>query len=66
MTEISASPSGRLVANTGGRKMIPIRLTHDEHEQLKQDALSEQRSMSFIANRRYLAGLELEQQAQNQ
>ena len=43
------------------RHVLPIRLDKDSHTELVNQAEQEQRSMSFIAMRRYQAGLALEQ-----
>lgn len=59
---LQATPKGELPhLKEGKRKPIQIRITPSEHEELAQTALNENRSMSFIALRRYRAGLELEQ-----
>lgn len=46
------------------RHVLPIRLNKDLHTELVNQAEQEQRSMSFIAMRRYQAGLQLEQSQQ--
>lgn len=51
-------------ANKGSRKTVPIRLPKDDHRELKTQALSESRSMSFVAMRRYLLGRAIELQEQ--
>lgn len=43
------------------RITVPIRLLTIDHTELKKTADDEDRSMSFIAMRRYQAGLQLEQ-----
>ena len=43
------------------RHILPIRLEQQDHAELTKTAEQEQRSMSFIAMRRYQAGLALEQ-----
>lgn len=47
------------------RHVLPIRLDKKSHDELVQQAEQEQRSMSFIAMRRYQAGLQLEQSQQS-
>lgn len=47
-------------ANKGGRRTIALRLDKSDHKELKDQAHSETRSMSFVALRRYLKGRELE------
>ena len=47
------------------RHVLPIRLDKDSHTELVNQAEQEQRSMSFIAMRRYQAGLQLEQSQQS-
>ncbi|OBX79152.1 hypothetical protein [Faucicola atlantae] len=47
------------------RHVLPVRLDTQAHAELQQQAKAEQRSMSFIALRRYNAGLRLEKQKSN-
>jgi len=47
------------------RHVLPIRLDKKSHDELVQQSEQEQRSMSFIAMRRYQAGLQLEQSQQS-
>ena len=42
------------------RTSIPIRLLTDDHTELKESAVEQQRSMSFVAMRRYLLGRDQE------
>lgn len=49
---------------SGKRKPVQIRLSPSDHAELTKAAKSEDRSMSFIAFRRYQAGLALEQSEQ--
>lgn len=46
------------------RHILPIRLEQQDHAELIATAKQEQRSMSFIAMRRYQAGLKQEQSQQ--
>ncbi len=64
-TTVQATPKGELPhLKDGKRKPIQLRLTPDEHEELVSTAGNEVRSMSYVAYRRYQAGLELEQSKQ--
>lgn len=51
---LSSTLNGQL--QKASRVSVPIRLTIDDHKELKLTAEKEQRSMSFIAMRRYLIG----------
>lgn len=42
------------------RHILPIRLEEQDHIELVKTSEEEQRSMAFIAMRRYQAGLEIE------
>ena len=54
---LQATPKGELPhLKNGKRKAIQIRLTPAEHAELTQAAATEQRSMSFVALRRYRLG----------
>ena len=53
-TELAATQKGQLKKTK--RRSIPVRLEIEFHAELNQVAESEQRSMSFIALRRYLKG----------
>lgn len=44
----------------GKRIQIAIRLPPDEHQELKNTSEAEERSMSFVALRRYQAGRQIE------
>lgn len=56
-TSLQATPKGELPhLKKGKRKAIQIRLTPAEHDELTSAAAAEQRSMSFIALRRYRLG----------
>ena len=58
---LTATPKGELPhLKTGKRKAVAIRLPPNDHAELEQAAEEEMRSMSFIALRRYQAGLQLE------
>ncbi|MFZ2843353.1 hypothetical protein [Psychrobacter sp.] len=53
----AATPKGELPHLKGSkRKPVQIRLTPSEHKELIQTARKEQRSMSFVALRRYRLG----------
>lgn len=39
-----------------GRVSIPLRLISDDHKELKESSKKQQRSMSFVAMRRYSIG----------
>jgi hypothetical protein len=61
-TTLQATPKGELPhLKNGKRKSVQLRLTPSEHRELMQAAKREHRSMSFLACRRYQAGLQLEQ-----
>lgn len=54
---LQATPKGELPhLKKGKRKPIQIRITPEDHEELIQAAMKENRSMSFIALRRYRLG----------
>ncbi len=57
---LEPTPKGEMPK--GKRQVAPIRLLDHEHAELKQASEHEQRSMSFIAYRRYQAGLRLEEE----
>lgn len=60
-TTLEPTPKGELPhLKTGKRKSVQIRLPPDQHKELTQAAVDEDRSMSFIALRRYQRGLSLE------
>lgn len=63
-TALTSTSKGQLPK--AQRLVIPIRLLAEDHSELKRIADNEQRSMSFIAMRRYLKGRELELNKQNQ
>lgn len=53
-TALSSTQKGQL--KKADRISIPIRLLTDDHTELKESAVEQQRSMSFVAMRRYLSG----------
>jgi hypothetical protein len=60
-TTLRATPKGELPhLKDGKRKPVQIRLTPSEHQELILAAQSENRSMSFVALRRYRAGTNTE------
>lgn len=63
-TKLAATQKGQLKKTK--RISIPVRLEVEDHAELGQAADSEQRSMSFVALRRYLKGREIELAEQNQ
>ena len=64
-TTLQATPKGELPhLKKGKRKPVQLRLTPSEHAELVQAAEVEVRSMSYVAYRRYQAGLQLEQSEQ--
>lgn len=64
-TTLQATPKGELPhLKNGKRKSVQLRLTPSEHAELTATADREDRSMSFLACRRYQAGLQLEQSNQ--
>lgn len=62
--ELASTQKGQLKKNK--RIGISVRLELDDHTELGQVSDKEERSMSFIALRRYLKGRELELSEQNQ
>ena len=65
-TTLQATPKGELPhLKDGKRKPLQLRLTPNEHEELLLTAGNEVRSMSYVAYRRYQAGLQLEQSKQH-
>ena len=66
VTALQATPKGELPhLKDGKRKPVQLRLTPSEHEELVHAAGNEVRSMSYIAYRRYQAGLQLERSKQH-
>lgn len=63
-TTLQATEKGQL--NKANRVSISLRLECDHHAELKEVADADQRSMSFVALRRYLKGREIELTEQNQ
>lgn len=57
-TSLSSTTKGQLLKSK--RIPVPIRLIVDDHKELKDSAHSQQRSMGFIAMRRYLVGRDQE------
>ena len=57
-TALASTKKGHL--QKAVRVPVPIRLMVDDHKELKNSADNQQRSMSFIAMRRYLAGRDQE------
>lgn len=57
-TTLAATEKGQLKKTK--RLSIPVRLELEDHAELNQVAESEQRSMSFVALRRYLKGRAVE------
>lgn len=65
MTQLAPTPTTKGQLPKGKRKAIPIRLMPEHHAELYQTAQDEQRSMGFVALRRYLVGLRIEQNQSN-
>lgn len=63
-TTLVATQKGQL--KKAKRMSMSVRLEVDDHAELGQVADSEQRSMGFIALRRYLKGRDIELAEQNQ
>ncbi|MGP5210280.1 hypothetical protein ACTXJ5_05750 [Psychrobacter alimentarius] len=64
-TTLQATLKGELPhLKNGKRKPVQLRLTPSEHTELTETAEREVRSMSYVAYRRYQAGLQLEQSKQ--
>ncbi|GLR27793.1 hypothetical protein [Psychrobacter pacificensis] len=60
-TTVQATPKGELPhLKSGKRKSVQLRLTPSEHKELMRTAKNENRSMSFVAHRRYRSGLNQE------
>ncbi len=55
------SPTRKSRIKSTKQKLIafPIRLTQEEHDELREVAHEQERTMSFVARKRYLAGTEL-------
>ena len=62
-TSLHSTKSGQLPKSK--RISVPIRLTIKDHLELKSVAINQQRSMSFVAMRRYLIGLSQELSSTN-
>lgn len=58
ITALTSTKKGQL--NKAKRVSVPIRLLVDDHQELSSTAEQNQRSMSFIAMRRYLLGRDQE------
>lgn len=57
-TALSSTQKGQL--KKANRISLPIRLLADDHKELKESAVQQKRSMSFVAMRRYLSGRDQE------
>ena len=54
ITALASTKKGQLLK--AKRVSVPIRLLVDDHEELTSSAEKQQRSMSFVAMRRYMKG----------
>lgn len=58
ITTLASTKNGQL--NKAKRVSVPIRLLFNDHKELNATAEHQQRSMSFVAMRRYLIGRDQE------